>query len=397
MSENTTSSAAAQAELSTFTAGTTTEEVVQTVQLELETSQTKTEKVRQGVDEFQRIARYFSDLMPSIPEHERTRNNPAFYNLVQKKFDDTLLKKSVARDAAYHAIEVWDSYTARGSDGDRPTLGSGSYMELCNQDFELVDNDGGGYGIQASFIPRDRVWFGISLTPYARDYLERIFEGDADTGSCELRLSDDGRVSAHLVVKWPVEVYNAGEVATTIGVDIGESVIYAAAVVDGEGAVETAEMKSGDEFRHYREQFKQKRKRLNDAGDLRGLKQCRNEHERYTQQVLDTASREIVKLAVDHAPAVLVLEDLTHYRETAREAIHDWPYADLQQKISYKATAEGIPVAFVDPHDTSITCRQCGQTTREFRDGDDFACRRCGYEVHADVNAAINIAQKHSA
>lgn len=64
----------------------------------------------------------------------------------------------------------------------------------------------------------------------------------------------------------------------------------------------------------------------------------------------------------------------------------------LQEKIAYKATAEGIPVETVNPRDTSITCRKCGQAVLEFRDGADFACRVCGYEVHADVNGAINIA-----
>lgn len=383
----------AQEQLSTFAVETTTETVVQTVRLNLETSNAKTEKVEKGIDEFQRIARYFNDLMPSIPEHERTRNNPAFYNLVQKKFDDTLLKKSVARDAAYHAIDVWNSYAARGNDGDRPTLGNGSYMELCNQDFELVDNDDGDYGIQTSFIPRDRVWFGINATPFAREYLDRIFEGDADTGSCELRIDDAGDVTAHLVVKWPVDVYEPGEISTVIGVDIGETVIYSAAAVNGDDVLDV-ELQSGAEFRHYREQFKRKREQLMAKDDLRGLKQCRDEHERYTEQVLDTASRRVVEFAVEHAPAVLALEDLTHYRETADNPIHDWPFADLQSKIAYKATAEGVPVEIIDPRNTSITCRKCGRTTPEFRNGTDFACRFCGYEVHADMNAAVNIAQK---
>jgi IS605 OrfB family transposase len=104
----------------------------------------------------------------------------------------------------------------------------------------------------------------------------------------------------------------------------------------------------------------------------------------------------VVEFAVEHEPSVLVLEDLTHYRETADDPIHDWPFADLQEKICYKATAEGIPVETVDPKDTSITCRKCGQATPEFRDGTEFSCRRCGYEVHADVNAAINIAKRYA-
>jgi IS605 OrfB family transposase len=155
-------------------------------------------------------------------------------------------------------------------------------------------------------------------------------------------------------------------------------------------------MEPGREFRHYRERLQEKRDRLGEQGDLRGLRKTRDEQRRYTEQVLDTASREIVDLAVEHAPAKLRLEDLTHYRETAADPIHDWPFAELQGKIAYKAKAEGIPVETVNPRNTSVTCRKCGQTNREYRDGDEFSCTRCGYEVHADVNAAINIAQESS-
>jgi IS605 OrfB family transposase len=384
-----------QRSINSFSADTHTETVVQTVVLDLETSEAKNKKVTIGIEEFQRIAGFFGDIMPSIPEYERTRNNPAFYNLVKREFADSAIKSSVARDAAYHAIAMYDSHSSNGSAGDRPDLGNGSFMQLCSQDFEIADN-GSGYGLKASFIPYDAVWFGISLNPHTEKYLRRVFEDEAETGSCELHLSDDGDLRAHVAIKWEVEVYEAEDVSTVIGVDIGENVLYSVAAVDGDSDVESVEMESGAEFRHYREQFKQKRTSLMEKGDLRALSQCRDEHRRYTEQTLDTASRRVVEFAVEHEPSVLVLEDLTHYRETADDPIHDWPFADLQEKICYKATAEGIPVETVDPKDTSITCRKCGQATPEFRDGTEFSCRRCGYEVHADVNAAINIAKRYA-
>jgi transposase len=65
----------------------------------------------------------------------------------------------------------------------------------------------------------------------------------------------------------------------------------------------------------------------------------------------------------------------------------------LTEQLAYKATEAGLPVEAIDPAETSITCRQCDETNPAFRDGDDFECWECGYEVHADVNAAINIAQ----
>lgn len=79
---------------------------------------------------------------------------------------------------------------------------------------------------------------------------------------------------------------------------------------------------------------------------------------------------------------------------TAAEPIHDWPFALLQEMIPYKAKAAGILIEMVNPAYTSVTCRQCSQTNREYRDGTEFHCTHCGYEVHADVNAAINLAMR---
>jgi len=382
-----------QQPLSAFTAGTGTETVTQTAVAPLETSNQKTEKIETVVEEFAAMCSYLGDMMASIPSHERSLNNPTLYRLINREFplDERKSKSKLAQSAARHVAGTYQSYHARNDGGERPSFGDEQFFSLDSQQFEIVENDR-GFGIKARFIPYDPVWFHINPRPWVREYLDRVCSGDASAGTAEFRLHDSGSVSLHLPVSWDVEVYEPAEVSRTLGVDIGESVIYAAAVVDGSGDVSAVEMERGAEFRHYRERLQDKRDRLQADGDLQGIRATRDDQRRYTEQVLDTASGQIVDLAVEHAPAAIQLEDLTHYRETARDPIHDWPFAELQNKIAYKATAEGIPVEVVDPAYTSITCRKCGQTNREFRDGTEFSCTRCGYEVHADVNAAINIA-----
>lgn len=383
-----------QQTLADFTAGVGTETVTQTVVMELETSHRKNEKVRTAVDEFQAMCAYLGDMMPSIPAHERSPQNPALYRLVTREFpgDSREAGAKVALAATHHVAAAYQSWHERGQNGDRPAFGGGDYFMLDNQQLKIVENDR-GYGLKANFIPYEPEWFHIDPRPYVAGYLERICGGDATYGTAEFRLDGAGRLTLHLPVRWDVDVYNPGDVSTAVGVDIGENVIYAAAVV-ANNEVEAVQVKPGNEYRHYRERLKRKRARLSEQGDLRGVKKTRGEQERYTEQVLNTASREIVDLAVDHRPSVIRLEDLTHYREAARDPIHDWPFALLQEKIAYKARAEGIPVEVIDPRGTSTTCRKCGQTNPEYRDGVDFKCSRCGYEVHADVNAAINIAQQ---
>lgn len=382
-----------QLTLDDYAAGTGTETVTQTVVAPLETSERKNAKVRTAIEEFQAMCSYLADMMASIPEHERSPNNPALYRLVTREFpdDERTVAAKVALAASRKVVSAFQSQQALGG-WERPTFGDGNYFMLDNQTMTVVKNDR-GFGLKANFVPYKPEWFHIDARPYVRDYLERVTDGEASYGTTEFRLSDDGHLTAHIPISWDVDVYEPADVTTTVGVDIGENVLYAAAVVDSDG-VEAVKMESGDEFRHYRERLQEKRERLMQQDDLRGLKKCRDEQRRYTKQVLDTASRRIVELAREHAPSKIHLEDLTYYRETARNPIHDWPFALLQEKIAYKAAAEGIPVATVEPRNTSVTCRKCGQTNREYRNGSEFACTRCGYQVHADVNAAINIAEK---
>jgi IS605 OrfB family transposase len=382
-----------QQNLLDFQAGTGAQTVTQTVVCPLETSNTKTEKVATAVEEFGEMCSYLGDMMASISPHERSPNNPALYRILTREFDseNRTVAAKVAKEATRHVAAAYQSFQARNDGGERPTFGDESFFMLDNQQFHIVENER-GFGVKANFIPYDPVWFHINARPYVADYLDRVCNGDADVGTAEIRLHEDDSVALHLPVSWEIDVYEPAEVNTTVGVDIGENVIYAAAVVGASGGVQAVEMQSGREFRHYRQQLQRKRDRLQQQDDLRGVKATRGDQRRYTEQVLDTASKEIVQLAIEHAPASIKLEDLTHYRETADDAIHDWPFAELQEKIAYKAKAEGIPVEIVNPRNTSITCRKCGQSGPTYRDGDEFECRVCGYEVHADVNAAINIA-----
>jgi IS605 OrfB family transposase len=382
-----------QQTLESFTAGTTTERVTQTVVVPLETSQRKNAVVKTAIDEFQAMCSYMAAMLPSFQPHDRSPQNPTLYRLLTRAFpaDERTVAAKVALAASRHVAAAFESRRQRGDGGDRPTFGDGSYFRLDNQQLSIVENDR-GYGLKANFIPYNPEWFHIHTRPYTRDYVTRIVDGDASYGTAEFHLHGDGSLRLHLPVSWDVEVYKPADVATRVGVDIGETVLYAAAVVCGDD-IAAVEMESGREFRHYRERLQRKRDQLQQQDDLRGIKATRDDQRRYTEQVLDTASRAVVDLAVDHAPAVIQLEDLTHYRSSARDPIHDWPFADFQAKIAYKARARQIPVVVVDPAHTSITCRKCGQTNREYRSGSDFCCTRCGYEVHADVNAAINIAQ----
>jgi transposase len=55
-------------------------------------------------------------------------------------------------------------------------------------------------------------------------------------------------------------------------------------------------------------------------------------------------------------------------------------------------------VVAVDPRHTSQTCSRCGHQARNNRRSRSrFVCRACGFELHADLIGARNIAAKYRA
>lgn len=391
-----------QSQPETFRAGTQTFDVVRTIQVQLYGSTWKHKRVKQAINDFQRVARYTADLLPSFPASRWDSRDTQLRRVVREEFDDLCIYAHDRDAAVSKARDAFSSWEERGKPGDRPQgqFGDSDYFQLSTSSSskkrrQIKPNEQ-GYGLQLSLIndgsiEPESMWFSMDVGAYQREWIEKVVNGDADMGVVELRYDDSGQLWAHISVSEPVEVYESSGVETTVGVDFGERVLWAVAVVDNEG-VQEVEMESGREFRHYREQLDRRREELSTNGDLEGVRQTRGDRERYTEQQTHTATRRIVDIAAEHAPCEIRFEDLKGYRQSTDYAIHDWPHGMLTRQLAYKATEAGIPFDPIDPENTSITCRKCGETNSDFRDGDEFECGECGYQVHADVNAAINIA-----
>jgi putative transposase len=73
-------------------------------------------------------------------------------------------------------------------------------------------------------------------------------------------------------------------------------------------------------------------------------------------------------------------------------SIHDAGWGQMAQMLAYKAADAGRELRVVSPRFTSQRCSRCGHTdAANRRTQATFACKVCGYEAHADVNAACNI------
>jgi putative transposase len=73
-------------------------------------------------------------------------------------------------------------------------------------------------------------------------------------------------------------------------------------------------------------------------------------------------------------------------------SIQDAGWAQLTRLLAYKAADAGRELRVVPPHFTSQRCSRCEHADEASRRSQAvFRCTACGYEAHADVNAACNV------
>jgi IS605 OrfB family transposase len=127
----------------------------------------------------------------------------------------------------------------------------------------------------------------------------------------------------------------------------------------------------------------------------RKLKRLSGRERRFSADVNHCISKQIVNSEY----TVFALEDLAKIRVQKGRGIefnrkfNSWPFYQLGEFIRYKAESLGKHTLLVDARYTSQKCSNCGHTYKGNRDGSAFRCRKCGFELHADLNASRNIAQ----
>lgn len=126
----------------------------------------------------------------------------------------------------------------------------------------------------------------------------------------------------------------------------------------------------------------------------RKLKRMSRRETRFVTDVNHCISKQIVSTPY----TVFAIEDLGKIRVQKRRGtemnrkLNNWSFHQLEQFLRYKAEAIGKRVILVDARYTSQKCSKCGHVYKGNRDGSDFLCRKCGFHIHADLNASRNIA-----
>lgn len=181
---------------------------------------------------------------------------------------------------------------------------------------------------------------------------------------------------------------------TVLGIDLG---------VNNLAVTSTGLFVSGDELAHWQREYEHRRGSLQRCGSRWAHENMqsigRTERTRYTI-LLHKAANEVLEEARANECSHIAFEDLTDIRERLPDAKwqHRWAFKKLFDYVQYKAIPYGIHVTQVPSEYSSQRCSRsdCGYTHPDNRDQSSFCCQKCGYEIHADYNAAKNIAIRYA-
>jgi putative transposase len=242
--------------------------------------------------------------------------------------------------------------------------------------------------VKLSTRPGNRLVVGFTVPPYYQKYLNLA----TDTADLIYR---KGTFWLHVVVTLPAPDYvDSGDV---VGVDLGLNHPAVTSKPKFLGSPRWKEViQSG--FR-----LKRKLQAKTTKSAKRHLRKLSGKVQRFRKDCDHVLSKRIVQSCT--SGTTIVIEALTEIRATteqrgreSRRRLHSWSFAQLRSFLSYKAQAAGIKVVAIDPRHTSQTCSKCGFQSRSNRKSQAlFLCKRCGYQLNADLNASYNIRAKHLA
>lgn len=144
------------------------------------------------------------------------------------------------------------------------------------------------------------------------------------------------------------------------------------------------------------------RKKLQGKGTRsakRLLKKLSGKENRFVKDCNHCISKQIVALPFD----TFVLEDLDIHAKKGKgrkfnTLLSGWSWFKLEQFLTYKALLKGKKVEYVDARYTSQKCSVCGYVYRGNRKTQSgFCCRKCGFQINADLNASRNIRNNYIA
>lgn len=245
----------------------------------------------------------------------------------------------------------------------------------------------------------------VSKSLELRSIFQKIFEEEYDINGSQIQLKprDNGvgeDIFLLLTIDIPQIEHHLDE-NVVVGVDLGQAVPATCAINTKWQPREY--IGNGSVFIHHKEKLKNQRRQLNKnlalcsgghgrKKKLRKMKIYSESESNFADSYCHKISKKVVDFAIKNNAKYINMEDLTGINKKDKILGDRWKYYKLQSDIKYKAEKHGIVVRKINPKYTSQKCSVCGCIDENNRHGRDFHCVKCGMKLHADYNAARNIA-----
>jgi len=359
-------------------------EIRRTVPVKLNVTGDQADLLHETIDEFLWAANYVVEAAWD-GEWAETRSSALHEMTYDEVREQTRLHSNHVQSARNRAVDALKSVVAEWKNGEYasiPTFSS-PFCEYNQRNVTFHDDhavlstvDG---RVTAEYVLPDKT----RDTPHSK-YL-RSERWETTGATLHYRRGD---FYLHVRTKADVDDPKPAENGTVLGVDLG---------IENIAVTSTGAFWSADELNHWRTEYVQRRKSLQECGSRWAHENVqavgRKETGRF-EQYLHRIANDILAEASESGCTVIAFEDLTDIRDRMPDArqFHEWAFNRLYDYVSYKAEGRGIQVKQVNPKNTSRRCSSCGFTHEDNRPSQDtFRCQSCGYENHADYNAAKNI------
>ena len=294
-----------------------------------------------------------------------------------------------ARDVAVEAVKAWNvkrTKLKRKHPKKAERMRRPSMKEKCTMRYDVRTVTLRGSQLTFSTCGR-RVKAIISIPGF---FTERYPDSEGwKLKGANMGIDRKGRVFVNLIYECPDydTVENDGRI---VGLDRGVYNIVTTSDGVHYGAKGARRVKR--KYNHVRSELQEKGTR----SAKRRLKAISGCEKRFVHDQNHCISKKLAN--TDGDVSIYVLEDLSSMNmlrlrgksnKTMRKWLSAWSYSEF--KLIYKCRRNGIRVEFVDARYTSQKCSVCKTIDKASRKGNRYVCRHCGNEMHADVNAAINI------
>ena len=333
----------------------------------------------------------------------KSKAENALYSELREKTDLTanLVQKGIRR--AIEAVDAGVEKLKQGEKTSQPEFDSWSVVydkrsATFNADHATLSTPNGRVTAEYVLPPEAE----REDTPFGRYYEN----DDWDASHATLQYDEqDDTFSLHVTLKNPdYESDTSGrqeaghdddgaENGVVLGVDLNVTGAFA---FTSTGAF----IGSADYLTHKRDQYEQRRAKLQQTGTRSAHLTIQSIGSRFSDWSLDwlhNCANDLIAEAQDADVDGIIFENLDHIRENIANGskFQQWAYAKFVELVEYKVEPTALFVDTVNPAYTSQRCSHCGFTHEDNRDDKAFACQSCGYEVNADYNAAKNIANRY--